>query len=157
MNRHFTIVLLTGILLAVTGKLPAQEVQPDTTRTANILHSRSFVDENGDGYNDLAPDHDGDGIPNGLDPDFLEGQQHRRHGQPAFLDLDGDGINDYLMHQFRMGRFHRYQQELHHTGGRFGTGAGPGTGSPGSLEETRKRQGGQPNNPGKGHGNGGKH
>lgn len=30
-----------------------------------------FVDENGDGFNDLAPDADGDGIPNGLDPDFV--------------------------------------------------------------------------------------
>ncbi len=30
-----------------------------------------FVDENGDGFNDLAPDVDGDGIPNGLDPDYV--------------------------------------------------------------------------------------
>ena len=30
----------------------------------------SFVDEDGDGFNDLAPDEDGDGIPNGLDPDY---------------------------------------------------------------------------------------
>lgn len=29
-----------------------------------------FIDENGDGFNDYAPDHDGDGIPNGVDPDF---------------------------------------------------------------------------------------
>lgn len=29
-----------------------------------------FVDKDGDGYNDRAPDHDGDGIPNGLDPDW---------------------------------------------------------------------------------------
>ena len=29
-----------------------------------------FVDEDGDGFNDLAPDEDGDGIPNGLDPDY---------------------------------------------------------------------------------------
>ncbi len=29
-----------------------------------------FLDENGDGFNDLAPDADGDGIPNGLDPDY---------------------------------------------------------------------------------------
>ncbi|MGC9364955.1 MAG: hypothetical protein ACP5FZ_10350 [Fidelibacterota bacterium] len=29
-----------------------------------------FIDENGDGFNDNAPDHDGDGIPNRIDPDF---------------------------------------------------------------------------------------
>ncbi|HDP67341.1 MAG TPA: hypothetical protein ENN20_02440 [Candidatus Marinimicrobia bacterium] len=29
-----------------------------------------FIDENGDGFNDNAPDHDGDGIPNSIDPDF---------------------------------------------------------------------------------------
>lgn len=29
-----------------------------------------FIDEDGDGFNDNAPDHDGDGIPNGIDPDY---------------------------------------------------------------------------------------
>lgn len=33
---------------------------------------QGFVDENGDGINDLAPDHDGDGIPNGQDPDWVK-------------------------------------------------------------------------------------
>ena len=33
-----------------------------------------FVDENGDGFNDLAPDADGDGIPNGIDPDYQRPQ-----------------------------------------------------------------------------------
>ena len=37
------------------------------TRTRNRI---MFVDENGDGVNDLARDHDGDGIPNGQDPDW---------------------------------------------------------------------------------------
>lgn len=39
-----------------------------------------FVDENNDGFNDLAPDADGDGIPNGLDPDYsppLDGSGQR--------------------------------------------------------------------------------
>lgn len=31
-----------------------------------------FIDEDGDGFNDLAPDADGDGIPNGLDPDYVK-------------------------------------------------------------------------------------
>jgi len=32
----------------------------------------AFVDENGDGINDLAKDADGDGIPNGQDPDWAK-------------------------------------------------------------------------------------
>lgn len=31
---------------------------------------QKFVDKNGDGYNDNAPDHDGDGIPDALDKDY---------------------------------------------------------------------------------------
>lgn len=36
---------------------------------------RGFVDENGDGINDLAPDFDGDGIPNGQDPDWVKNKR----------------------------------------------------------------------------------
>ncbi len=53
-----------------------------------------FVDENGDGFNDLAPDADGDGIPNGLDPDYQPPQDgtgaqfgHRANG--ASMATDG--------------------------------------------------------------------
>ncbi|MBK7105622.1 MAG: hypothetical protein IPH62_10100 [Ignavibacteriae bacterium] len=52
------------------------------------LHGKNFVDEDGDGYNDNAPDHDGDGIPNGLDEDYVS------PGKNSFVDEDGDGIND---------------------------------------------------------------
>ncbi len=36
---------------------------------------RGFMDEDGDGINDLAPDHDGDGIPNGKDPDWVKNKR----------------------------------------------------------------------------------
>jgi len=42
-----------------------------------------FLDENGDGFNDLAPDADGDGIPNGVDPDYappMDGTGNRLGG-----------------------------------------------------------------------------
>ncbi len=55
------------------------------------LKGVGFVDENGDGYNDLAPDADGDGIPNGMDADYVGAQ--KGHGR-GFVDADGDGIND---------------------------------------------------------------
>ena len=57
-----------------------------------LQHGRNFVDKNGDGYNDNAPDDDGDGIPNALDPDFKG--PRRQKGKQGFVDLNGDGIND---------------------------------------------------------------
>jgi hypothetical protein len=36
---------------------------------------QGFADENGDGINDLAPDHDGDGVPNGQDPDWVKNKR----------------------------------------------------------------------------------
>lgn len=67
----------------------------DTVRNRQSQQSRNqeFVDLDGDGYNDNAPDHDGDGIPNRLDPDW---KQRNRMGQAEFIDLNGDGINDNL-------------------------------------------------------------
>lgn len=104
-----------------------------------------FIDEDGDGFNDLAPDHDGDGIPNGLDPDYVRpedgtGQQHQHQlgalsrqqlgrlahlFDPAFADLavEGAGGNGHMF-GLRDG-----------TGTGFGpadgTGFGPGAGDGG--------------------------
>jgi len=63
----------------------------------NGVHGAGFVDANGDGYNDNAPDADGDGIPNGMDPDYTGAKM--RHGNPSkgFVDANGDGINDNAM------------------------------------------------------------
>ena len=64
------------------------------------MGSMSFVDEDGDGMNDLAPDHDGDGISNHLDEDYAGPVGDRwvnHHGgrmTVMFVDEDGDGIND---------------------------------------------------------------
>ena len=41
---------------------------------------RGFVDEDGDGINDRARDHDGDGLPNGKDPDWV---RNKRDGTGA--------------------------------------------------------------------------
>lgn len=61
-----------------------------------IQHGYRFVDENGDGYNDNAPDADGDGIPNGLDPDYAGPKNRIGKGTKSFIDLNGDGINDNI-------------------------------------------------------------
>ncbi len=71
----------------------------DTLKTAGKTRMKKekqkmqlpFVDANGDGYNDNAPDDDGDGIPNGLDPDYA-----KKHTKSHFRDMNGDGIDDRL-------------------------------------------------------------
>lgn len=60
----------------------------------NGNHGAGFVDENGDGYNDNAPDHDGDGIPNGVDPDYVPLNPDRGNRFGGFIDENGNGIND---------------------------------------------------------------
>ena len=91
---NITIFLL--FTLFVVNNLFAQEdpKQKETKKKKVEMKTEKknvtgFIDEDGDGYNDNAPDHDGDGIPNGLDPDYKQGD--RRKG---FVDLNGDGIND---------------------------------------------------------------
>jgi len=56
--------------------------------------SLGFVDENGDGFNDNAQDADGDGIPNGQDPDYEGAMARNGANAKGFVDADGDGIND---------------------------------------------------------------
>jgi hypothetical protein len=71
------------------------------TNPADSSHGRRFADADADGYNDLAPDADGDGIPNGQDPDDEPAGSHQRYGKKGpvknFVDEDGDGINDRMM------------------------------------------------------------
>ncbi len=94
-------IIFTIMFLLLASAIFAQDTIriKQHSKDKSQQHRMHFVDENGDGYNDNAPDHDGDGIPNGLDPDWHKlhkgkgkgkGQKHK------FVDLDGDGINDYI-------------------------------------------------------------
>ncbi len=90
----FVFILFCGF---ITNSIIAQT---DTTKTP-LKHGKGFVDADGDGFNDNAPDHDGDGIPNGLDPDYTGIKNRNGRG---FIDLDGDGINDNAaFHRLRKG------------------------------------------------------
>ena len=64
-------ILLTAfaVLGLVMLTMPATQAQTCGGTGSN------FVDLNGDGFNDNAPDHDGDGIPNGLDADYIKNAQ----------------------------------------------------------------------------------
>lgn len=53
-----------------------------------------FIDANGDGINDNALDTDGDGIPNGKDPDYTGAKARKGNNSKGFVDANGDGIND---------------------------------------------------------------
>lgn len=75
--------------------------------------SKGFVDLNGDGINDRAIDSDGDGIPNGQDPDYVRPQ-------------DGTG------QKFMNGK--NYQNKF--GGNRFGPGDGTGNSGVGPKDGT---------------------
>ena len=92
MKTYLPYVMIS--LVAMIFLAPDLQAQ-DTIRNRQSQQARNqeFVDLDGDGYNDNAPDHDGDGIPNRLDPDW---KRRNRRGQAEFIDLNGDGINDNL-------------------------------------------------------------
>ena len=89
-------------------------------------------------------DEDGDGIPNGQDPDYDRQNPMRGHGQMGFVDENGDGINDRC----------RYGDGY---GNRDGWSSGHGTPGygPGNMHRGGGRHGNQGHDPwGGGHGGG---
>jgi hypothetical protein len=96
MKSFLQSVLLGGSFLILSSSyLFAQDSTKTEKKEEPVKHEQHFIDEDGDGYNDNAPDHDGDGIPNGLDPDWKRQNEEQRKRQ-RFVDLDGDGINDNI-------------------------------------------------------------
>jgi len=89
---RWTLTLAAVALFAATATTQAQEEAPAPTLRGPVA---AFVDANGDGINDNAPDHDGDGIVNHLDPDYQPAGTGRGQGaRGVFVDENGDGIND---------------------------------------------------------------
>jgi len=68
MKNLFFIIFAFSFILSTT--IFAQDSTKSKIKP-NLKHGKFFVDKNGDGYNDNAPDSDGDGIPNGRDPDYI--------------------------------------------------------------------------------------
>lgn len=107
------IILFFFLVLAINS-LQAQDSTKTENKPSPKVHGQHFIDRDGDGYNDNAPDHDGDGIPNGLDPDWqklrAEKTKKKKH---RFVDLDGDGINDNLeeMKQYESGKKQMIQNQ----------------------------------------------
>ncbi|MFH0734475.1 MAG: hypothetical protein V1773_09380 [bacterium] len=81
----FTIYLNSNILFGNDIADDSLKVKPSKKDSAKCcLLGNKFVDINGDGINDYAPDHDGDGIPNGLDPDYK--RKIKADNRPKFYD-----------------------------------------------------------------------
>ncbi|MBZ0180527.1 MAG: hypothetical protein K8F36_14675 [Melioribacteraceae bacterium] len=91
----FWLVLVSGTYFAQADTTKQKNTDEQGQKMRN-MHTRFFVDLDGDGFNDNAPDHDGDGIPNGLDPDYKRMMENFRKRNMRYIDLDGDGINDHL-------------------------------------------------------------
>ena len=107
MKTHIRYLVFTIVMLAFNSTVIMAQ---DTTKTKKMTkqQNHTFVDNDGDGYNDNAPDHDGDGIPNGLDPDWTK-QKRQRARQTQFVDLNGDGINDNLENRQGKGKMEMIQ------------------------------------------------
>jgi len=108
MKRVNLMTLSAALLLVLATGAYAQDFGPGNgTGTGEC----QFIDEDGDGFNDLAPDADGDGIPNGLDPDYVKpadgtgnqfkwahayGELFRRvFGEDVLMAMKGDGTGHY--------------------------------------------------------------
>jgi len=171
MKRHSITFLLSFSLILLAGAAMAQD-DPVCEPGEGLGQGNGvcqFIDEDGDGFNDLAPDHDGDGIPNGLDPDYVrpEDGTGARHGQQdGALNQKQLGM---LMHLFdpAMARFAGETTANGHmfglrdgTGMGFGpadgTGFGPGSGdgSGGGMGPDGTMGNGIGNGSGSGNGNG---
>ncbi len=93
MKRFISLLSVAALALAVglLFTLPADTyAQPGKGKPAD----KGFVDANNDGINDNAKDADGDGIPNGQDPDYTKLNPNKGKGRMGFVDENGDGIND---------------------------------------------------------------
>ena len=111
-----TKVVIFFIILIGSALLNTLQAQDSTkTKVQENKQNQLFVDEDGDGYNDNAPDHDGDGIPNGLDADWIKlKKEEKRKEARRFVDLDGDGIDDNLQ-MGEQGK-QRLGKEMHKSG-----------------------------------------
>lgn len=142
-NRTLYLMAISAALILIVASANAQGFGPGPGDGVC-----NFIDENGDGFNDLAPDHDGDGIPNGLDPDWVrpeDGSGYQHHtgqidpdGQVDLECLFATGFGENAMgFMYRYGYTHANDQ-----GGeaRFGPGEGGGFG-PGNTTGGHAGQG----------------
>jgi hypothetical protein len=130
---------LAGILIAALGLADEAEktsVQAQAISQKELVQRFGFIDEDGDGINDLARDSDNDGIPNCLDPDWVSPEAglgyKNKHGYRRQLTKPQNqgGASNFL-----------YQYNYlwnHNWGGGSGTGVCNNTGPKGRRGRSGK-------------------
>ncbi|MBC8423085.1 hypothetical protein H8E07_03085 [bacterium] len=142
MKRTFYLLAILAAMILIAAAANAQGFGPGEGQGEGVCN---FIDEDGDGFNDLAPDADGDGIPNGLDPDYVR---------------PGDGTGNQFGADHETGLFCRSFGEdamgiMHRFGFSYGPGDGTGDGAcPGDGSGFGPGSGTGEHND-NGHGNGG--
>ena len=145
-------ILLVGLAFAVAQEKTQEQVQAKAQVKAQLKAQNKaqtkaafryrneirFVDENGDGINDLARDADGDGIPNGQDPDWtkpLDGSGYKdqnRIGRPdETVMTQGQKAGKVTKSNFGKGSF---RTGMTAAGRTTGTGVCDGTGPKGTIK-----------------------
>lgn len=123
-------------------QLPEGVTLSERGRTMGMGGSHGFLDEDGDGVNDLMQDTDGDGILNGMDPDYAlpegmtrghQGGGHRMGGSAGFIDTDGDGVNDLMQDADGDGILNGMDADYQMPQGAVNTGRGMGRGHHGRM------------------------
>jgi hypothetical protein len=144
--------LLVGLAFAVAQEKTQEEAQAKAQvkaqlKARNKVQTKAafryrneirFVDENGDGINDLARDADGDGIPNGQDSDWtrpLDGTGYKdqnRIGRPDGTEMtQGQKAGKVIKSNFGKGSF---RTGMTAAGRTTGTGVCDGTGPKGTIK-----------------------
>ena len=105
-----------------------------------------FLDEDGDGFNDLMPDSDGDGVPDALDPDFRNRQADsvfmRQHLMNGAEDTSGVRYRDMMDDNITRPGFNDMMGPPDHgEPGQFGPGDSTGHG--GHRDGRHPRDGGR--------------
>ena len=108
-------ILILGLGLFISDAF-GQTGKQNQVRTRERVRTM-FVDENGDGINDMLRDHDNDGIPNCQDPDWTRPQDGSGY-KNRFGNGGGHGMNNAA---FRGSQ------------GQFGSGVCDGTGPKGKA------------------------
>jgi hypothetical protein len=127
--------------LRANGQVQQNKVQAKSEfRHRNRI---AFVDEDGDGINDRAKDADGDGIPNGQDPDWVKPEDgtgykaQNKTGQPDASGMtQGQKAGKAAKSSFGKGSF---RTGMSGAGRATGAGVCDGTGPKGSAQRKGRR------------------
>jgi hypothetical protein len=134
---RFLALFAAAILMAALAFAAVESNTPSAPLTQKqILKQYGFIDENGDGINDLARDADNDGIPNCVDPDWVRpldgsgymnryGHKHQHANQNA--GQANGGCNNY---NYNYSYNHQWQNSGSDT---------PGSGDPTDPDPSQNR------------------